>query len=194
VQCVSVKVKTDLGEIEIASIYCPPNFRCSADDFEKLFDDLGTNFIIAGDWNAHHRLWGSRNSTSRGRELADVVQRTNVQVLATGGPTHYPYSQRTPTAIDFAVYKGIRSECLSITESLELSSDHIPLIIKLRVAAQIIRNRPRILPRNASIPRFQAAVNRLVNLNLVLNSPEDINDAVEMFIRSIHIAAESSTC
>jgi len=136
VQCVAVKVKTDLGETAIASIYCPPNFQCTADDFEKLFDDLGTNFIIAGDWNAHHRLWGSRNSSTRGRALADYIQRSNVQVLATGGPTHYPYSQRTPTAIDFAVYRGIRPESLSISESLELSSDHIPLIVKLRVAAQ----------------------------------------------------------
>jgi len=92
VQCVPVKVKTDLGETAIASIYCPPNFQYFADDFEKLFDDLGTNFIIAGDWNAHHRLWGSRNSSTRGRALLDFIQRTNVQVLTTGGPTHYPYS------------------------------------------------------------------------------------------------------
>jgi len=152
--------------------------------------DLGTNFIIAGDWNAHHRLWGSRNSSTRGRALADYIQRSNVQVLATGGPTHYPYSQRTPTAIDFAVYRGIRAGSLSISESLELSSDYIPLIVKLRVAAQKTSRRPCILPRNASLPRFQEAVNRLVNLNMVLRSPDAINDAVELFV---HIAAKSST-
>jgi len=46
VQCVAVKDKTDLGETAIASICCPSNFQCTADDFEKLFDDLGSNFII----------------------------------------------------------------------------------------------------------------------------------------------------
>jgi len=34
VQCVPVKVKTDLGETAIASFYCPPNFPCTANDFE----------------------------------------------------------------------------------------------------------------------------------------------------------------
>jgi len=35
---------------------------------------------------------------------------------------------------------------------------------------------------------------RLVNLNMLLGSPDAINDAVELFIRNFHIAAESSTC
>jgi len=182
IQCVAIKAKTDLGKTDNASIYCPPNFQCIANDFEKLFDDLETSFIIAGDWNAHQRLWGSRNSSTRGRALADFI-------LTTGDP----YSQRTPTAIDFAVYRGTRPESLSISESLELSSDHIPLIGKLRVAAQKTSRRACILPRNASLPRFQEAVNRLVNLNMVLRSPDAINDAVELLVRDIHIAAESST-
>jgi len=146
VQCVAVKVKTDLAEIGIdwyryIDIYCPPNFQCSAADYEKLFDDLET----------------------------------------------------TPTAIDFAVCRGIRPESLSISECLELSSDHIPLIVKLRVAAQKASRRLCILPRYASLPRFQEAVNWLVNFNMVLSSPDAINNAVELFVQKIHIAATSGS-
>jgi len=65
--------------------------------------------------------------------------------------------------------------------------------VKLRVAAQKTARRPCILPRNASLPRFKEAVNRLVNLNMFLRSPDAINDAVDLFARNIHIAAESST-
>ncbi|KAH8351708.1 hypothetical protein KR084_002973, partial [Drosophila pseudotakahashii] len=102
-------------------------------------------------------------------------------------------SQRTPSAIDFAIFKGIRSECLNISESFDLSSDHIPLIIQYRIAACKLSRRTCILPQNASIPRFQEAINGLVNLNMHLNTPEAIDDATEMFVRNIHIAAES-TC
>jgi len=100
---------------------------------------------------------------------------------------------KNATAIDFAVYRGIRPESLSISENLELSTDHIPLIVKLRGAAQKTSRRPCILTQYASLPRFQEAVNRLVNLNMVLRSPDAINDAVELFVRNIGIAAESST-
>jgi len=112
----AIKVRTDQREVVIASIYCPPNSPLTANHYEELLSELGPNFIIAGDWNAHHRLWGSRNSTIRGRTLADIVLASHMQVLATGGPTHYPYSQRMPSAIDFAIYKGIRSDLLSISE------------------------------------------------------------------------------
>jgi len=66
------------------------------------------------------------------------------------------------TAID----RGIRPESLSISESLELSSERMSLIVKLRVAAQKTSRRPCILSRNASLPLFQEAVNRLANLNM----------------------------
>jgi len=53
--------------------------------------------------------------------------------------------------------------------------------------------RPRIPPLNASLPRFQAAVNWRVNLNMVFSSPDVIN-SIELFVRNIHIPAKSSTC
>ncbi|KAH8247934.1 hypothetical protein KR032_012204, partial [Drosophila birchii] len=75
-----------------------------------------------------------------------------------------------------------------------LSSDHMPLIIKLSTSAQKLSRKTHIRPQNANIPRFQAAVNQLVNLNMILSSPEEIDDATELFVRKIHIAADSSTC
>jgi len=124
-----------------------------------LLSELGPNFIVAGDWNAHHRLWGSRNSTIRGRALADIVLASHMQVLSTGGPTHYPYSQRMPSVIDFAIYKGIRSDLLSISEIVQLSSDHIPLIIHYRVSASKLSRKTFVLPLIANISQFQEAIN-----------------------------------
>jgi len=100
-----------------------------------------------------------------------------MQVLATGGPTHYPYSQRKPSAIDFAIYKGIRAYFLSISEIHELSSGHIPLIIQYRVSACKLSRKTCILPQNVSIPQFQEAINGLVNVNMQLDTADDIDDA-----------------
>jgi len=84
-QCAAIKVKTDQGEIVVASLYCPPNSPLTANHYEELLSELGSNFIISGESNAHHRLWGSRNSTIRGRTLADIILKSHVQVLAFGG-------------------------------------------------------------------------------------------------------------
>jgi len=99
-----------------------------------------------------------------------------------------------PSAIDFAIYKGTRSDLLSISEIVELSSDHIPLTIHYRVSACKLSRKTCVLPQNANISQFQEAINGLVNLNMQLNTPDDIDDATEVFLRNIHIAAESSTC
>jgi len=109
-QCVAVNVKTDQGKVVIASKYCLQNSQLTANHYEELLSELRLNFMIAGDWSAHHRLWGLRNSTNRGRNLADIVLTSLMQVLATGGSTHYPYSQRMPSAIGFAIYKGFRAD------------------------------------------------------------------------------------
>ncbi|EDW04318.1 GH23252 [Drosophila grimshawi] len=102
-----------------------------------------------------------------------------------GGATHYPYGNHRPTAIDFAVYAGIRSQCLGISERIELNSDHIPLIVEYRVAAALNVPKSRLLPRKANIARFRQRLEELVSLNMELISPADIDDAAELFLRNI---------
>jgi len=48
-----------------------------------------------------------------------------MQILATVGTTRYPYSQRMPSAIDFAIYIGIRSDFLAISEILKFGAQPI---------------------------------------------------------------------
>ncbi|EDV90482.1 GH23610 [Drosophila grimshawi] len=162
------------------------------EDFRCLFEELGPKFLIAGDWNAQHHLCGAALDTRRGITLADCVRDSNLQVLATGGATHSSYGNHRPTAIDFAVYAGIRSDCLGMSERIELNSDHIPLIVEYRVAAALNAPKTRLLPRKANISRFRQRLEQLVNLNMVLSSPADIDDAAELFLRNINVAAEYS--
>jgi len=91
-----------------------------------------------------------------------------------------------PSPIDFAIYKGIRSDLLSISAIVELSSDHIPLITHYRVSACKLSRKTFVLPQNANILQFKEAINGLVNLNMQLNTPDDIDDATEVFVRNVH--------
>ncbi|KAL1480514.1 hypothetical protein MTO96_050965 [Rhipicephalus appendiculatus] len=54
--------------------------------------------------NAHYTMWGSRTCSSRGKELADVIQPLDLQVLNTGSFTFVRRTGRpSGTAIDVSL-------------------------------------------------------------------------------------------
>jgi len=116
-----------------------------------------------------------------GTALYGCLTSSATQVLATGRPTYYPYNRRdTPTCIDFYMNKGIGSSLLSVREEYELSSDHFPK-----------RTTPitRLVSPGANIRLFQDEMNNAFNLNTELNTPEDVDNAVETFINRAKSAA-----
>jgi len=75
-------------EITIAAVYCPPGHNLKKEHFETFFQTLGPKFIAGGDYNSKHTLWGSRLTTTKGRELSKVIQENNYSYLSTGTPTY----------------------------------------------------------------------------------------------------------
>ncbi|KAM8714582.1 hypothetical protein ACLKA7_000024 [Drosophila subpalustris] len=95
--------------------YLPPSQGFTKEAFELLFNHFEPIFLIAGDWNAKHSCWGNPRACNRGNELIACLRAHNYNILATGSPTHFPYSRRSrPSAIDFAVYCGIPNDCMHI--------------------------------------------------------------------------------
>ncbi|KAF9800271.1 hypothetical protein SFRURICE_010291, partial [Spodoptera frugiperda] len=45
------------------SLYCPPSVRCTQFDWEQMFSLFPNKCIIAGDFNAHHLNWSTKNDT-----------------------------------------------------------------------------------------------------------------------------------
>lgn len=93
--------------------------------------------INSGDWNAKHSWWGNVRSCRRGLTLLDTILASpSLNILATGGATHYPFNQRNrPSAIDFAIYSGFPHEALHSYSSLDLSSDHLPIHVQLSISS-----------------------------------------------------------
>jgi hypothetical protein len=85
-----VKVKALPYEITVTAVYCPPRHNLKKEHFEPFFETLGTKFVAGGDYNSKHTIWGSRLTTTKGRELLQVIRNKNYKFLSTGSPTHWP--------------------------------------------------------------------------------------------------------
>ncbi|KAH8316570.1 hypothetical protein KR067_010714, partial [Drosophila pandora] len=175
-----MQIQSRNESLSIAAVYCPPRFSISEGQFMDFYNLLGDRFIAAGDYNAKHTYWGSRLVTPRGRQLYNAIINVRnkldfVSPGTTGHPTHYPYAQSfTPSAIDFFLFNGIRSNELSIKIEYQLSSDHLPLIVKYNSTAKTRTPTRRLLPPGTNLEVFRKDLEETLDLNLEIQSPSDI--------------------
>lgn len=99
--------------------------------------------------------------------LQSIHVDNKLNLLATGGATHYPFdSRKKPSAIDFAVYSGIPSDRIRTHSMVDLQSDHLSIVIELAVNG-LFKNRaqnPRLLPPRANIKKFQRILSDSIHL------------------------------
>lgn len=189
-QMASIKIVTTSGELAISSLYLPPKIPWTEADFNQILNDLGSKFIIGGDFNAKSRLWGSFRGDVRGRCLQQAVQSSSAQILATGHATHYPAdTNRTPSHIDLFVYNGLRPENFMIRTEYQLSSDHLPIVVTYDTVPVITTKMSRLLPSGANLDVFRLELEKTLDLNLEILLPEDIEDAHAIFLNKTHSAA-----
>ncbi|KAL1466976.1 hypothetical protein MTO96_042395 [Rhipicephalus appendiculatus] len=128
-ECCAVTVRLRGVDTTAASVCVRPGQRWSATELLKLTARLGRDFLLCGDMNAHHTMWGSRTCSSRGRDLADVIHQLGMQVLNTGSFTFVRRTGRPScTAIDISLAsEGARYDWT--TEADTWGSDHLPIVI-----------------------------------------------------------------
>ncbi|KAH7976307.1 hypothetical protein HPB52_011426 [Rhipicephalus sanguineus] len=111
-ECCAVTVPLRGVDMTVASVYVRPAQR---------------HFLLCGDMNAHHTTWGSRKCSQRGKDLVDVINQLNLQVLNTGSFTFIRRAGRVScTAIDVSLAtRGASYEWT--TEPDSWGSDHLPI-------------------------------------------------------------------
>ena len=83
--------------------------------FETFFQTLGPKFIGGGDYNCKNILWGSRLTTTKGRELSNVLLEKNYSFLSTGTPTYWPTDEnKIPDLLDFFIINRISTTYIDI--------------------------------------------------------------------------------
>lgn len=101
-QAVAVKVFYQFEHIN-CNIYLPGTQNITESDLVDLINQLGSTFIIQGDFNGHNPLWGSDHLDSRGKLLEKIIDDNNLCLLNEGNPTHFSLQHRTFSCIDLTI-------------------------------------------------------------------------------------------
>ena len=129
-----------IGDIKIRNIYIPPVTSC-APGFEPNFQAILSepDSLILGDFNAHNPLWYSNIQDARGEKLAEEIAESNFGVLNENVPTRLP-SNGQPTSPDISLASTSLLPYIEWETKTALSSDHLPIIIKLKTSIQSIKS------------------------------------------------------
>ena len=73
--------------VDVASVYIPPAVNFNKEQLDQLVAQLGKRYILMGDLNGHHELWGSPENDLRGTKITGWLNDKGLAVLSTGEPT-----------------------------------------------------------------------------------------------------------
>ena len=89
---------------------------------------------MLGDFNAHHSLWHSGTTDTRGNQLAGSISISSMAVLNTDSPTRLPGN-----ADPSSPYVSLASASLITSSEWQphttMSSDHLPILIRFHTTA-----------------------------------------------------------
>ncbi|GBL95757.1 hypothetical protein AVEN_694-1 [Araneus ventricosus] len=110
----------------IVNLYAPQGFDIQ--QAKSFFESFSIPIIIFGDFNLHHPMWGSNNSTSLSNSFVDWLQNSNFVMLNTSNPTYTSYtgtnSLRDLDLCSTSIYHQL--ECFVSDSTCE--SDHNPVV------------------------------------------------------------------
>ncbi len=71
----SIKIQSKPDTVILAAPYCTPSRKIDAVDFDLVFQNFGSRWLVGGDHNAKHTHWGAQCITPRGCEFAKVSEK-----------------------------------------------------------------------------------------------------------------------
>lgn len=129
--------------ITVCSLYIPPHTQFTVSDLELILDQLPEPFVIAGDFNAHNTLWGSKTVDSRGQTLEDFILANDVCLLNSGAATYCSPSSGAMSCLDLALCSpALFTDFKWKVIDNPYGSDHMPALISLTTALPTIPSRP----------------------------------------------------
>ncbi|KAL1460251.1 hypothetical protein WDU94_012177 [Cyamophila willieti] len=194
IQATNIKIDILPLSITLSAVYCPPRHPISAYEFETFFSTLGPRFLPGGDWNAKHTFWGSRLTTTKGRNLYKATRSNQFTYLSTGEPTYWPSDERKrPDLLDFFIAKHTYSNYTQVETNYELSSDHSPVILTLSTTIINKHTNISLTSHRTDWEGFRLFLEEKIKLDTKLKTPDDIDEAVNNFTQLIQHAAQGAT-
>lgn len=194
IQSASVHVKTSRYNLNIAAAYCPPKHKIKRDDYLPYLKQLGNTFIAGGDWNAKHSEWGSRLTTTKGRELYCAASELKCAFESSGHPTYWPTdTNKTPDLLDFFITRGLSKHYSKTEHCLDLNSDHSPVILTLSDSVITSDAPSRLTNRRTDWSKYQSIITDNLCLTVPLKSPQQLESDIDNFVSLLKMAAKNST-
>ena len=119
--------------ITLCSVYLPPrnHFNFNPKNLQNVIDQLPSPFILRGDFNGHHTLWGCEDVNNRGQQLEDLILKNDLILLNDKSHTYFHSASGTFTSI----YLTLSSPSLFLDFSWKVGpnpcgSDHFPILLE----------------------------------------------------------------
>jgi hypothetical protein len=142
--------------LDILSVYIPPppNGKFKIQSLNTILSTIhNKNFIIVGDFNAHHTAWGCRSSDRRGHSIYTFADNHNLVCLNDHDQriTTLPPFGQEGNVIDLAfASQSISSSCTFSVLDDPMSSNHFPLLVSIFLADSVPNN--STFPMTTSTP------------------------------------------
>lgn len=126
IESLSIEIAVNNAPVKVSVAYNPRASILFKSDLQKM---IATNeqFMIFGDFNAHHPTWNCQNMNTTGKSLFELQQNNDFLIYNTRDHTHYPHSGRTPSTIDLLLSNSSMNFNLN-THHDHFLSDHAPII------------------------------------------------------------------
>lgn len=153
---VAAKLQNNI-RITVVSIYVPheqPNF---ANELHKLIKQLVPPYVIVGDFNAHHPVWGSAREDKRGKAVCEIVENTDTIVMNDGSYTFHRGNTKSCIDISICSQDAINYINWSIHND-SYGSDHYPIEITTNDVPPSTTRRIQWLYKDANWDEFEKQI------------------------------------
>jgi len=183
VECVAVEISTNETQVQIFSIYNPPNKNMNL-EFMKWLCESHKNFILVGDLNACHYLWHDNRINQRGLDLIELIDKFNLKVVNSKKSTYIP----SHGILDLTICSEQMVEFFSSFHiGNDIGSDHFPTIARFKI--NTAKNFSKIVIKWKMF-KSKLKEKELPSINSF--SKENFNEKVHLFQKSILETYEAS--
>lgn len=194
IQLTVVEIKSIKQKLTVGALYCPPRYNLKKLDYKNFLQHLGDRFIVGGDYNAKHVDWGSRLTTTKGKELREAIREMGCNYHSTGKPTYWPTDPtKIPDLLDFFISRRVSPNFIDIEENLDLDSDHSAVILTLSERIIKKENRPTLVNKTTDWMSFRIDLENKINLKVQLRTKQQLDAEAEKFNSIIQNAAWDNT-
>lgn len=176
------------NRLTICNVYIPPDRAIVEEDLTDLLSQLPPPYLLLGDFNAHHPLWGSEKASPAGKIIEKILNNNDITILNTGEATHISSFSGKTSSIDLS-FSDPRSAAELAWQVLDSThdSDHFPIILSTNRNLPPPQSHTCWNLRSVDWTAFSETADEAIRL---LRLPEDINTCVSQFTSAIVESAQ----